>query len=96
MTTSGVLAQEPFDASAPWRLSPQVALRDEAFGALAYHYGNRRLIFLKSKEVLEVVRQLEHYDSADAAIDAVVGAARRPAYRQALASLERSEVLVAR
>ncbi|MCY7299756.1 MAG: mycofactocin biosynthesis chaperone MftB, partial [Ilumatobacteraceae bacterium] len=27
-------------------LHPQVALRPEPFGALAYHYGNRRLVFL--------------------------------------------------
>ncbi len=32
---------------APLELHPQVALRPEPFGALAYHYGNRRLIFLK-------------------------------------------------
>ena len=28
-------------------VDPQVALRPEPFGALAYHYGNRRLVFLK-------------------------------------------------
>jgi len=27
-------------------LSPSVALRSEPFGALAYHFGNRRLTFL--------------------------------------------------
>ena len=37
----------PFDGDARWRLHPRVALRPEPFGALAYHYGNRRLIFLK-------------------------------------------------
>ena len=41
-----------FDASAPWSLSPEVSLRDEAFGALAYHHGNRRLVFLKSRELV--------------------------------------------
>ena len=33
-------------------LDPQVALRPEPFGALAYHYGNRRLIFLKHPDVV--------------------------------------------
>ena len=28
-------------------MHPQVALRDESFGALAYHYGTRRLLFLE-------------------------------------------------
>jgi mycofactocin biosynthesis protein MftB len=31
-------------------LHPQVALRPEPFGALAYHYGNRKLVFLKLSE----------------------------------------------
>src|ERR1700761_7377440 len=29
------------------RLSPQVGLRPESFGAMSYHYGTRRLSFLK-------------------------------------------------
>ena len=41
-------------------LDPQVALRPEPFGALAYHYGNRRLIFLKHPDVVRVVRADEH------------------------------------
>jgi hypothetical protein len=32
-----------------------VALRDESFGALAYHYGTRRLLFLKSRPLVELV-----------------------------------------
>ncbi|MGD0395120.1 MAG: mycofactocin biosynthesis chaperone MftB, partial [Acidimicrobiales bacterium] len=32
-----------FDPSRPWTLHPQVSLRPEAFGALAYHFGTRRL-----------------------------------------------------
>ncbi|MGZ4705982.1 MAG: mycofactocin biosynthesis chaperone MftB, partial [Acidimicrobiales bacterium] len=32
-----------FDPTKPYRLDPRVALRPEPFGALAYHYGNRRL-----------------------------------------------------
>ena len=43
-------------------LDPQVALRPEPFGALAYHYGNRRLIFLKHPDVVRVVRALGDHD----------------------------------
>ena len=38
-----------FDPDAPHRLSPRVGLRPEPFGALAYHYGNRRLTFHMSE-----------------------------------------------
>lgn len=41
------------------RLSPSVALRPEPFGALAYHFGNRRLTFLKQHELVQVVRSLD-------------------------------------
>jgi putative mycofactocin binding protein MftB len=34
------------DLDRPYRLSPRVAPHPEPFGALAYHYGNRRLTFL--------------------------------------------------
>ena len=41
-----------------WTLSPSVALRPEPFGALAYHFGNRKLTFLKRPELVAVVRAL--------------------------------------
>lgn len=63
-------AVQHFDATRPHRLNPEVALRPEAFGALAYHYGNRRLVFLKSDELVELVRSLEHHRSPEAAIRA--------------------------
>ena len=44
-------------------LHPQVALRPEPFGALAYHYGNRKLIFLKHPDMVRVVRALGDHDS---------------------------------
>ena len=48
----------PYDASRPYALHPQVALRPESFGALAYHFGTRRLSFLKSRTLLAVVESL--------------------------------------
>jgi mycofactocin biosynthesis protein MftB len=79
-----------------WRLSPKVALRDEAFGALAYHYGNRRLVFLKSPVLVDLVTSLERYDSAADAVQAVVQPGQYSAYMRALARLAASEVIDAR
>ncbi len=79
-----------------WRISPNVALRDESFGALAYHYGNRRLVFLKSRRLVELVTSLERYDTAAAALHDLVPEAQWSAYERALAGLAASEVLDAR
>ena len=86
-------AASGFDPSRAWRVHPQIALRDESFGALAYHFGTRRLMFLKSRLLVELVSALDQYESADAAIDAVVPEGERPAYRRALARLAASEVI---
>ena len=56
-----------FDGSRAWTLHPQVSLRPESFGALAYHFGTRRLSFLKSRTLLAVVESLaEHPTGHDA------------------------------
>jgi putative mycofactocin binding protein MftB len=81
-----------FDASLPYRLHPQVALRPEPFGALAYHYGNRRLVFLRSPDLVDVVRELSKHSSAGSALEDLP-ARRRPSFLKALASLEASEVI---
>jgi mycofactocin biosynthesis protein MftB len=86
-------ARPAFDAESAWQLNPQVALRDESFGALAYHYGNRRLVFLKSRRLVELVSALGEYRSADEAIDAIVPEGERASYRRALARLAASEVI---
>jgi putative mycofactocin binding protein MftB len=44
-------------------MHPQVALRPEPFGALAYHYGNRRLVFLRHPDIVRVVRNVSTYPS---------------------------------
>jgi putative mycofactocin binding protein MftB len=82
-----------FDPDRPWRLHPKVALRDESFGALAYHYGNRRLVFLKSRRLVELVSSLEAFDSARGAIEATVPPPERDRYRGALARLASSGVI---
>jgi putative mycofactocin binding protein MftB len=86
-------ARAAFAVEQAWQLNPQVALRDESFGALAYHYGNRRLVFLKSRLLVELVSSLHDYPSAAEAIDAVVPEGQRDSYRRALARLAVSEVI---
>ncbi len=84
----------PFDAQLPWQLSSNVALRPEPFGALAYHFGNRRLTFLKTPLLVTVVRSLADQPSARAAVVAAgVPEQQRAQYEQALASLANAEVL---
>ena len=82
-----------FAVGSAWRLNPQVALRDETFGALAYHYGNRRLVFLKSRTLVTLVHSLADHESAAAAIEACVPPGERGAYERALARLAASEVI---
>jgi putative mycofactocin binding protein MftB len=78
-----------------WRLDPQVALRPERFGALAYHFGTRRLSFLKSPRLLEVVRGLEEAPDADAACRAAgVDEGELSSYRRALATLADTGMIV--
>jgi len=77
-----------------FELHPQVALRPEPFGALAYHYGNRRLIFLKHPDVVRVVNALGSSATLrDALVSCEVAESRWPAFERALASLIESEML---
>jgi putative mycofactocin binding protein MftB len=75
-------------------LHPQVAVRPEPFGALAYHYGNRKLIFLKHPDIVRVVTSLaDHATLRDALIAADIAEARWPTFERAVASLVDSEML---
>ena len=83
----------PFDSSARYELDPKVALRPEPFGALAYHYGSRRLTFLRSRRLSELVRRLGEYESVESALVEQVPADQHPSYRRALAQLASSEFI---
>jgi putative mycofactocin binding protein MftB len=93
-TRAGV---EPFNLDRPWQLHPQVSVRPERFGALLYHFGTRRLSFLKSPALLAVVRTLGETPSARAACESAgVTEAELPAYAAALATLAASQMIQAR
>jgi mycofactocin biosynthesis protein MftB len=75
-------------------LHPQVALRPEPFGALAYHYGNRKLVFLRHPDVVRVVRTLaDHPTVSDALRACDIDPSRWPSFEAALSSLNESEML---
>lgn len=78
----------------PLALHPRVALRPEPFGALAYHYDTRRLNFLRSHDLVALVRSLSDHPSARAAFEATdIGSARWPSYSKALEALVASDFI---
>ncbi|WP_197694260.1 mycofactocin biosynthesis chaperone MftB [Mycobacterium sp. 852002-40037_SCH5390672] len=86
-----------FDPDRGWRLHPQVAVRPEPFGALLYHFGTRKLSFLKNRTILTVVRSLaDHPDIRSACRAAGVEDAAHAPYLHALGVLAESNMLVPR
>ncbi|WP_374022885.1 mycofactocin biosynthesis chaperone MftB [Mycobacterium sp. HNNTM2301] len=84
-----------FDPDRGWRLHPQVAVRPEPFGALLYHFGTRKLSFLKNRTILTVVRSLaDHADVHSACRAAGVDDAGEAPYLHALRVLADSKMLV--
>ncbi len=78
-----------------WRLHPQVAVRPEPFGALLYHFGTRKLSFLKNRTILTVVESLDsHPDVASALSAAGVAPGAEKPYLHALGVLAESNMLV--
>jgi len=85
-----------FDPDAAYRLHPKVAIRPEPFGALAYHYENRRLNFLRAPELVTLVETMGDHPSVRQAFRAAgIDQRRWPSFEKALAALADSEVLVA-
>jgi mycofactocin biosynthesis protein MftB len=85
---------DDFDLDRRYVLHPQVAVRPEPFGALLYHFGTRRLSFLKDPRLLEVVRGLDDAVTARAACDAAgVAEGELPQFARALATLADTDML---
>jgi len=86
-----------FDLDAGWQLHPQVSVRPERFGALLYHFGTRRLSFLKTRALLTVVSSLSSQPSARAACQAAgLAESDLPAYSRALATLAAGRMICPR
>ena len=84
-----------FEADQRWRLHPQVAVRPEPFGALLYHFGTRKLSFLKNRTIVEVINALsDHPDARSACRAAGIDDADQAPYLHALGVLVQSKMLV--
>ncbi len=87
VTSTGVLDRA-------WDLSPRVSIRPESFGALLYHFGTRRLSFLKDRRLLDVVQKLPDHETARAACAAAgVQDQQLPTYAKALSTLVATDML---
>ena len=84
-----------FDPDRGWRLHHQVAVRPESFGALLYHFGTRKLSFLKNTTIVTVVNSLDDHPDARSALRAAgVDDERQAPYLHALSVLVDSKMLV--
>jgi mycofactocin biosynthesis protein MftB len=83
-----------FDLDACWRLHPRVSVRPERFGALLYSFDTRKLSFLKTPQLLEVVQALADSPSArEACLRAGVDAGDLPSMVVALGTLAQSQMI---
>ena len=77
-----------------WDVAPQVSVRPEPFGALLYHFGTRRLSFLKDRRLLAVVQALGDAPTARAACtSAGIEPSDMGAYERAIARLAETHML---
>ncbi len=77
-----------------WRLHPQVSVRPEPFGALLYHFGTRKLSFLKDRTLLAIVEALaDEPDVHAACARAGVSSGDEQRYLDALATLATSRMI---
>ena len=82
------------DLDTRWTLHPRVSLRPESFGALLYHFGTRKLSFLKSRDLVDVVRSLPAHSSVREALRAK-GIDASDAHLAALGQLADTDMIVA-
>ena len=83
------------DSSLAWRLHPQVAVRPEPFGALLYHFGTRKLSFLKNRTIVTVVESLAEHPTVSSALTAAgVAPGDEMRYLHALGVLAESNMLI--
>ena len=95
MNAPTVESNRVFDPELSWRLHPQVAVRPEPFGALLYHFGTRKLSFLKNRTIVEVINSLaDHPDARSACRAAGIDDDAQAPYLHALGVLVQSNMLI--
>jgi putative mycofactocin binding protein MftB len=93
--TASAAEAAAFDPGLGWRLHHQVAVRPEPFGALLYHFGTRKLSFLKNRTIVDVVKSLDEQPDAVAALRAAgIDDQQQAPYLHALGVLVKSNMLV--
>lgn len=76
------------------RLHPQVSVRPEPFGALLYHFGNRKLTFIKDPTLFQLVESLgDGKDVTDAMNEAGIAESDRDIIVRSLTALVASDML---
>ncbi|OZE38757.1 MULTISPECIES: mycofactocin biosynthesis chaperone MftB [unclassified Rhodococcus (in: high G+C Gram-positive bacteria)] len=94
MTTAVREDLDELDLDVRWILHPQVALRPESFGALLYHFGTRKLSFLKNRTIVAIIESLpDHPDMRSAIAAAGITESQSVPYVTALATLARSNMI---
>lgn len=82
---------------AAWDLHPQVSVRPEPFGALLYHFGTRKLSFLKDRTLLAAVESLASSGSVgEAFASAGIAPDDQARYQSALGTLAASSMVIER
>ena len=79
LTAPGPAPAPALDLGVAWDVHPQVAVRPEPFGALLYHFGSRRLSFLKDPVLLAVLEALPAQESLLSSCEAAGLASPPPA-----------------
>lgn len=94
---AGAATTAVIDLDRGWRLHPQVAIRPEPFGALLYHFGTRKLSFLKNRTILAIVQSVANHETLrDALRSNGVDATNERPYIHALDVLAASNMLIQR
>lgn len=82
------------DPSRPYCMDRRVVIRPESVGAVAYHFGTRRAVFLHEPRLFEFLPGLERHPSLESALDALrLDPDERSAWEASLAHLVGAQII---
>lgn len=97
MTCPASTNPEALDTGRAYWLDRRVVIRPESFGAVAYHFGTRRAVFLHEPGLSEFLTGLERHESLSSALDALhLNPDLRLAWEDSLARLAGAQIIHAR